>query len=104
MGTFKGVNTFLLILDSVVNRKTISGRVLGEDQKISPFEALKAVTLTGAWQAREEKTKGSISEGKVADFVILSDDILKEDTSNFKDIKIVTTVKRGKVVYGAYPC
>jgi predicted amidohydrolase YtcJ len=61
------------------------------------------VTLNGAWQAREEKIKGSITEGKQADFVILSGNPLKEDTSTFKDLKIVSTVKKGKLIYGHYP-
>jgi predicted amidohydrolase YtcJ len=61
------------------------------------------VTLNGAWQARQEKIKGSITEGKQADFVILSDNPLKEDTSTFKDLKIVATIKKGKLVFGRYP-
>ena len=87
-------------MEAAINRKTTNGRVLGENQRISPLEALKAVTINGAWQAREENIKGSIYVGKMADFVVLSDDPLKENTTNFKSIQVQATVKRGKLVYG----
>ena len=89
-------------MEAAINRKTASGRVLGENQKILPLEALKAVTINGAWQAREENIKGSITVGKMADFVVLSDDPLKENTTNFKSIQVVATVKKGKLVYGKF--
>ena len=52
MGDINGRNNFLEIMEAAINRRTLSGRILGEDQKITPLEALRAVTLNGAWQAR----------------------------------------------------
>ncbi len=102
-GVFQGRNTFLGILDAAINRKTSGGLLLGEDQKITPYEALAGVTINSAWQSREQDRKGSITEGKIADLVILSDDPLKPNTELFKDIQVLTTIKEGKVVFGSYP-
>ena len=89
-------------MEAAINRRTYSGRVLGENQKIQPLEALKAVTINGAWQAREDHIKGSITAGKMADFVVLSDDPLNQNTTDFKKIQIMATVKKGKLVYGKF--
>ena len=100
MGETTGRNNYIEIMEAAINRVTNAGRVLGEEQKLTPYEALKAVTVHGAWQAREENVKGSITVGKMADFVVLSDNPLKENTTNFKDLKVVATVKAGKLVFG----
>jgi predicted amidohydrolase YtcJ len=99
MGEAMGRNTCIEIMEAAINRKTSSGRVLGSEQRISAFEALKAMTLSGARQAREEKSKGSISVGKVADFVILSDNPLTIEPSKFGSLKVLKTIKSGEVVY-----
>lgn len=98
-----GRNTFIEIMESAINRRTAEGRVLGEDQKLTPYEALAGVTINGAWQAREQDSKGSITAGKVADLVILSGDPLRNNTENFKDLRVFATLKEGKLVYGSYP-
>jgi predicted amidohydrolase YtcJ len=77
-GIFNGVNTFLKIISSAVNRVTSSGKVLDDGtQKISAYDALKGVTINSAWQSHEENIKGSIETGKVADLVILNLNPLK---------------------------
>ncbi len=77
-GIINGQNTFLKIISAAVNRKTISGRVLDDGtQKISVYDALKAITINSAWQSKEQNTKGSIEVGKKADLIILSDNPLQ---------------------------
>lgn len=72
-GMFNGVNTFLKIISSAVNRVTAEGRVLDDGtQKLTAYEALKGLTINSAWQSHEEAMKGSIEVGKVADFAILN--------------------------------
>jgi len=93
------------LLDSAVNRTTRSGVVLGgvkkdeKDQRISPIVALKAMTIWPAYQHFEEKTKGSIEVGKLADFVILSQNPLTVSHRDLICIRILQTIKGGEVVY-----
>ena len=78
-----------------------AGRVLGEDQKLTAYEALKAVTINGAYQIFEEDSKGSITAGKLADLVILDSNPLKVDGDKIKDIVVLETIKEGKTIYSA---
>ena len=64
-------------------------------------EALRINSYNGAFASREEAIKGSISVGKLADFVLLSDDPLSIDPNRIKDIKVVRTVTGGRSVYQA---
>ena len=91
----------LLAIHNAVNRKTQLGRILGEDQRISVMDAIRAVTINGAYQYFEEDTKGSIEEGKVADFVILDKNPLKVDKSQIKDIKVLETIKEDITIFKA---
>ena len=84
---------------SAVNRLTRSGQTLGEAQKISVAEALKAITINGAYQYFEEDSKGSLETGKLADLVILSDNPLKAEPLTIKDIQVMETIKEGTTVY-----
>lgn len=90
-----------LAIHNAVNRVTESGRILGEDQRIPVMEAIKAVTINGAYQYFEEKTKGSIEIGKVADFVILDKCPILIDEKELKTIKVLETIKGGKTIYKA---
>nr|WP_169714044.1 amidohydrolase family protein [Oceanicoccus sagamiensis] len=87
------------VLSATVNRVTRSGEVLGADQRVTPYEGLKAMTLWPAYQHFEEKIKGSIEEGKQADFVILSANPLTVDPLTIADIKVLETINDGKTVY-----
>ena len=87
------------VLDATVNRITRSGKVLGPDQRLTPYEGLKTLTQWAAIQYFEEASKGTLAEGKLADFVILSNNPLKVEPLTIKDIKIVQSIKEGHVVY-----
>jgi len=75
--------------------------VIGPDQRITPLEALKAITINAAYQYGEERSKGSLEPGKLADLVILDRNPLKVDPMAIKDIKVVETIKEGKTIYKA---
>ncbi|WP_343209419.1 amidohydrolase [Anaerolentibacter hominis] len=81
-----------------VNRRTKSGHLLGGQERISVYEALKAVTINAAYQYFEEDRKGSIRPGKLADLIILSKNPLKMKAEDLRDIKVLETIKEGKVV------
>ena len=84
-----------------VTRDTISGGVLGPDQKITREEALRIATMGNARLTFEEQIKGSIEPGKLADFVVLDEDILKADVKRIEQMRVLTTVIGGKTVFGA---
>lgn len=87
------------VLDATVNRITRSGKVLGPDQRVSPLVALKAQTIWAAYQHFEEKNKGSIEVGKLADFTVLDQNPLKVDPLQIASIKVLETIKEGHSVY-----
>ena len=82
-----------------VNRKTKEGKVLGENEKISVLEAIKAVTINVAYQYGEEEIKGSLKAGKNADFIIVDKNPLKVAKDELRNIKILETIKDGKVIW-----
>ena len=82
-----------------VNRKTRSDFVLGPDQRLTPTQALHAITLGAAYQYFEEDKKGSITPGKQADLVILERNPLLANPDTLKDISIVETFARGQSVF-----
>ena len=86
-------------LSITVNRKTRSDYVLGPHQRATVMEALNALTLDAAYQYFEEDTKGSITVGKQADFVILGENPLTVDPAELEQIPIVETISRGRSVY-----
>ena len=90
-------------IHTAVNRVTRKGRVLGEDQRITPEEAVRAYTSHAAWFQFAEHERGSIEPGKRADFVLLSDDILAVDPATIADAKVLMTMLGGRVVYGNLP-
>lgn len=89
----------ITLFHTAVNRTTRTGYVLGPDQRISTAEALKAITINAAYQYKEEKNKGSIEKGKLADLVILDANPLTTAPSFLKDLKVLNTYKEGKLVY-----
>lgn len=82
-----------------VSRITKNGKILGKDEKINVIDAIKAVTINGAYQYFEEDIKGSIKEGKKADLIIIDKNPLKIDMSEIKNIKVLETIKNGETVY-----
>ena len=90
----------LMGIQSMVTRKDWMGRVWGPNQRISIDEALKICTMNGAYASFEENIKGSITAGKLADFVILAEDPHDVDPDQIKNIEIVRTVVGGTTMYG----
>jgi predicted amidohydrolase YtcJ len=82
-----------------VSRDTISGGVLGADQKITREEALRVQTINNAFLTFDEKIKGSIEPGKLADLVVLPDDIMTVPAKTIESMNVLMTVVGGKVVY-----
>lgn len=93
------VPSILALVDAGVNRLSGSGQAVGPDERVCPYDALRAVTATAAYQLKEEKTKGTLEVGKLADMVILAENPLKVVPSTIKDIAIVETIKEGHTVY-----
>ncbi len=92
------------MLESVwcaVSRRTKDGELLGGEERISVLEALKAVTVHGAYQYFEENEKGSIRPGKRADLVILDRDPLETKQEDIRSIRVLETVKDGVPVFGS---
>ncbi|MBW2416823.1 MAG: amidohydrolase family protein, partial [Deltaproteobacteria bacterium] len=90
----------LRLVWAAVNRRTRSGFELGPEQRISPMQALRAVTIDAAWQHFEENVKGSLEPGKWADLVILSGSPL-DDPERIDDLKVIETIVGGRSVYRA---
>jgi predicted amidohydrolase YtcJ len=91
----------MFMLWSAVNRVSRAGSVIGPDQRVTPPEGLKAMTIWAAEQYDEEASKGSIERGKLADLVILDRNPLGVDPMVIKDIKVVETIKEGRTIYAA---
>jgi len=89
------------ILDSAVNRTTRTNYVLGPKHRLSPYVALKAMTIWSAFQHFEESAKGTLEPGKLADLVILNQNPLKIAPAKIINIKVMETIKDGKTVYSA---
>ena len=92
----------LLGIYAAVTRRTLDGanpKGWFPEQKISVEEAIDAFTIHNAYAAFEESEKGSITPGKLADLVVLSDDILSIDPVRIEKVHIVTTIVGGKVVF-----
>ena len=82
-----------------VNRQTSSGKILGQNQRITVLQALKALTLDAAFQHFEENEKGSIEIGKRADMIILDNDPTRVESMRIKDIQVLETIKDGQTVF-----
>jgi predicted amidohydrolase YtcJ len=87
------------VLSATVTRTSRSGRVLGPEHRVPVATALKALTIWPAWQHFEEDSKGTIEVGKLADFVILSDNPLTVQEDQIDDLKVLETIKEGTSIY-----
>jgi len=91
----------LMGIQGMVTRTGWSGETWGANQRVSVDEALQINTLNGAYASREETIKGSITAGKLADFVVLAEDPHTVEKEKIKDIQIVRTYVGGKKVHEA---
>jgi predicted amidohydrolase YtcJ len=91
----------MMAIQSMVTRKDVRGRVWGPSQRVNVMEAMRICTMHGAYASFEEGIKGSLTPGKLADFVILEKDPHDVDPDSIKDIKIVQTVMGGSTTYEA---
>lgn len=89
----------IFTLWSAVNRISRSGKVIGQEQRATVYQALKAITINAAYEYFEEKSKGSLTAGKMADFVILDKNPLKVEPMKIRDITVMETIKEGKSIY-----
>ncbi len=92
----------LLGIYAAVTRRTLDGKNPDgwiPEQKISVEDAIKCYTLNSAYASFEENLKGSIEPGKLADLIVLSDDILTIDPVRIKEAEVVMTVFDGKIIY-----
>jgi predicted amidohydrolase YtcJ len=89
----------LFLMWNAVTRISRGGQVIGAAERLTPLEALRAVTLDAAYQCFEETNKGSIEVGKLADLVVLSDNPLQVAPEAIKDIEVLATIKEGAPVY-----
>jgi predicted amidohydrolase YtcJ len=93
----------IFTMHTAVNRVTRSGLVLGAEERVTPLEALEAITIDGARQYGEEAAKGSIEVGKRADLVILSGNPLTVAPATIQDIRVEETIKDGSTVWRRPP-
>jgi predicted amidohydrolase YtcJ len=91
----------MFVVWTAVNRVSRSGAIIGADQRVTPLEALQAITINAARQYREDDQKGSLETGKLADLVVLDGNPLTVDPMAIKDIRVVETIKDGETVYRA---
>jgi predicted amidohydrolase YtcJ len=89
----------MMALQSEVTRTDMKGNVWGASQKVSVEEAIRVGTMNGAYASYEEKLKGSIEPGKLADLVVLGRDPFREDPSTLVTIPVERTMTGGKWVY-----
>ena len=84
---------------TAVTRTSRSGVIIGEAERLTPYEALQAITIWSAYQHFEEDQKGTLTPGKLADLVILDKNPLKVEPATIKDIQVMETIKEGKTIY-----
>ena len=94
----------LLTIYAAVTRATLDGKNPNgwfPEQKLTVAEAVRAYTMGSAYAEFQDKEKGSVAPGKLADFVLLSDDIFSIDPAKICDVKVVQTIVGGKTVFDA---
>ena len=91
----------MMAIQSMVTRKDSQGRVWGPSQRISVSEALRICTVNGAFASFEERIKGSLTPGKLADITIIEKDPHDVDPDGIADIKVLRTILGGRTTYEA---
>lgn len=84
---------------SAVNRVSRTGKLIGEKEKATPYQALKAITKNAAYEFFEENSKGTLTVGKMADLVILDKNPMDVDPLEIKNITVVETIKNGNSIF-----
>lgn len=84
---------------TAVNRVSRTDKVIGENERATPYQALKAITIHAAYEYFEENLKGSLKTGKMADFVVLDKNPITVNPAELKEIKVVETIKAGKTIF-----
>lgn len=84
---------------ATVNRVSRSGEVIGPDERLTPLEAMKSITLWSARQHFEDDRKGSIETGKLADLVVLSENPLTIEPARLNEIVVLETIKEGETAW-----
>ena len=84
---------------TAVNRVSRSGAVIGAAERATPYLALQAITSFAAYEFFDENLKGTLKNGKLADFVILDKNPLKVKPIEIKNIQVIETIKEGKTIY-----
>jgi predicted amidohydrolase YtcJ len=92
-------NPLYILWAAEARKERTTGRVLGTGERISRGDLLRSFTQNGAHLSFEETQKGSLEVGKLADFVVLSEDPLRVPTDDLKDIEVLLTMVGGKVVH-----
>ena len=89
----------LFTMHTAVNRISRSGQTIGADERVTPMQALEAITIDGARIYGEEAKKGSIEVGKAADFAVLSANPLTVPPATIETIRVEETIKDGQTVW-----
>ena len=89
----------LFTIHTAVNRISRSGQTIGADERVTPMQALEAITIDGARIYGEEAKKGSIEVGKAADFAVLSANPLTVPPTTIETIRVEETIKDGQTVW-----
>jgi predicted amidohydrolase YtcJ len=87
------------VIWTATNRVSRSGKIIGKNERLTPYEALKCITEWSAYQHFEEDRKGTLEVGKIADLVLLNANPLKSELDDIKDIIVLETIKEGVTVY-----
>lgn len=91
----------LLNIHDMVNRRTASGAEFGPEERITVEQAVRAYTVHSAWAAHQEQEVGALVPGRLADFVVLSEDLCEVDPGRIEDLEVLATVVGGDLVHGS---
>lgn len=94
-----GLPSSIMIIATAVNRTSRTNVVIGPDERVTPYVALSSITKWAAYQNFTENSKGTIKEGKLADFVVLDKNPLKVEPKQLFDLQVLETIKEGKKIY-----
>ena len=89
------------IWSAVVRKELQTGQVLAPEERITIEQALTLYTRNGAYAGFEEEKKGMLSQGKLADFIVVDRDLLSVPTDELKDVKVLSTYVDGHQIYRA---